>query len=145
VAIGFMKLIGTLLTPEYQPTGFVVFLFSECLFPQSSDKSHELKSARSRKEAYDLVYRLCSFERRELDELFKANFKKIYKTVSQVKMSNYFKEVRSEYGYAGIHNLGCICYMISMLQQFFLTKPFRYLMLMADDGIADKYRKYGNR
>jgi hypothetical protein len=145
VAIGFMKLIGTLLTQEYQPSGFVTFLFSECLFPQNSDKSHELKSIRSRKEAYDLIYRLCSFDKRELDELFSAGFKKIYKSMSQVKMSYYFKEVRSEYGYAGIHNLGCICYMISMLQQFFLTKPFRYLMLMADDGLEENNHKYGGR
>lgn len=73
---------------------------------------------------------------RHLDELFEAGFKKIYKSVSHVKVTSYYyKEYRSEYGYAGIHNLGCICYMIAMLQQFFLTKPFRYLLLMADDGV----------
>lgn len=52
----------------------------------------------------------------------------------EIKISYYFKEVRSEWGYAGIRNLGCICYMISMLQQFYTTKPFRSLLLMAQDG-----------
>lgn len=49
VAIGFMKLIETLLTPEVKPTGFVEFLFRECLFPQQRDNKHELKSTKSRK------------------------------------------------------------------------------------------------
>lgn len=49
VAIGFMRLIETLLTPESIPTGFVEFLFRECLFPQQGNNRHELKSTKSRK------------------------------------------------------------------------------------------------
>ena len=36
--------------------------------------------------------------------------------------------------YVGLRNLGCICYMNSMLQQFFMVPCFRYNMLCADDG-----------
>ena len=145
VAIGFMNLIGTLLTGDYLPKGFVGYLFNECLFPQHGDKSHELKSTNSRKVAYELIFRLCQTDASQLDELFQAGFKKIYKSISHVKLSYYYKEFRSEYGYAGIHNLGCICYMIAMLQQFFLTKPFRSLVLMADDGVEENLVKHASR
>jgi ubiquitin C-terminal hydrolase len=51
--------------------------------------------------------------------------------------SSYFysyNEARSELGYAGLRNLGCICYMVAMLQQLFMTQAFRSLILMTDDG-----------
>lgn len=35
--------------------------------------------------------------------------------------------------YSGIVNLGCICYMISMLQQLYMVPQFRYLLLKAVD------------
>jgi ubiquitin C-terminal hydrolase len=68
-----------------------------------------------------------------------AGFKDVYKKMSPKKkiepFSFYysFNESRSEVGYAGIRNLGCICYMISMLQQLYMTVPFRNLILMAND------------
>jgi uncharacterized UBP type Zn finger protein len=40
---------------------------------------------------------------------------------------------RSSYGYAGLKNLGNICYMNSMIQQLFVNKTFRYLLLRIDD------------
>jgi len=40
---------------------------------------------------------------------------------------------RNTYGYAGLKNLGNICYMNSMIQQLFMNKTFRYLILRADD------------
>ena len=43
------------------------------------------------------------------------------------------RDQRSAFGYAGITNLGCICYMNAMLQQFYMTPMFRYALLMADD------------
>jgi ubiquitin carboxyl-terminal hydrolase 34 len=42
-------------------------------------------------------------------------------------------EGKAIYGYLGIDNLGCICYMIAMLQQFFHIPTFRYGILGADD------------
>lgn len=144
-AVGFMKIIGTLLATQSFSHGFVKFLFRECLFPEGNNRSHQLRSSNSRKQAYELIYRMCRLDGRQLDELFDSGFKGVYKAMSNVKVSYYYKEVRSEWGYAGIRNLGCICYMISMLQQFFMTKPFRSMLLMADDGVPESLAKNGGR
>jgi len=39
-------------------------------------------------------------------------------------------------GHVGLYNLGCICYMNSMMQQFFMVPSFRYLLLQQSDNIA---------
>ena len=84
--------------------------------------------------------------------MFAAGFKGIYKKMSANKSSSYsfsyfysYNEARSELGYAGIRNLGCICYMISMLQQLFMTQSFRSLILMADDGQPECLAKKGSK
>jgi ubiquitin C-terminal hydrolase len=43
---------------------------------------------------------------------------------------------RSEAGYVGLKNLGCTCYINSVLQQLFCTKPFRACILEVDAGFA---------
>lgn len=90
-----------------------------------------------------------------LQELFNAGFKAVYKKMSSNKstaasygFSSYFysyNEARSELGYAGLRNLGCICYMIAMLQQLFMTQTFRSLILMTDDGQPECLTKRGTK
>jgi len=41
---------------------------------------------------------------------------------------------RSWNGYCGIKNLGAVCYMNSMIQQFYNVPTLRYCLLAADDG-----------
>lgn len=40
---------------------------------------------------------------------------------------------RSCTGYAGLKNLGNICYINSMMQQLYMNKAFRYLILRIND------------
>jgi len=40
---------------------------------------------------------------------------------------------KSSTGYVGIKNLGCICYMNSLLQQLFMIKTFRNGILNTQD------------
>ena len=40
---------------------------------------------------------------------------------------------KSHYGYVGIYNMHSVCYMIAMLQQFYMCPAFRYGILCAND------------
>jgi uncharacterized UBP type Zn finger protein len=44
--------------------------------------------------------------------------------------------------YVGLQNLGAICYMSSMMQQFFMTPAFRYNLMCVDDGIERNMKEY---
>jgi uncharacterized UBP type Zn finger protein len=44
---------------------------------------------------------------------------------------------RSRNGYCGIRNPGAVCYMNSMIQQFYNVPTLRYCLLAADDGCAE--------
>lgn len=44
--------------------------------------------------------------------------------------------------FVGLRNLGCICYMNSMLQQFFAIPTFRYNLLCVDDNKPDDIQEY---
>ena len=41
-----------------------------------------------------------------------------------------------------MRNLGCICYMNSMLQQFFAIPTFRYNLLCVEDGLAPNLKPF---
>merc|ERR1712100_566919 len=47
-------------------------------------------------------------------------------------------EQRSAAGYLGVKNLGCFCYMISLLQQLFMMPKFRKGILSLDEPKEDK-------
>ena len=67
--------------------------------------------------------------------LFKNGLKDFFQKylTSKTSYSYYYNETRSSLGYAGIRNLGCICYMNAMIQQFYMTKAFRTLIFVAND------------
>jgi ubiquitin carboxyl-terminal hydrolase 34 len=155
VVQGFMRILSKLLTQDTLSyfVELVPYLFQNLLFPEGG--VNKLKTAATRKEAYELIYNICALEGSKpdgpsgLELLFESGFKRIYKTMSTQKVQTYsyyynsFNEIRSELGYSGIRNLGCICYMIAMIQQFYLVKPFRHLLLMADDGQPECLVKRG--
>ncbi len=43
------------------------------------------------------------------------------------------QQERSPTGYVGIKNIGCICYMISIMQQLFMIPGFRKALLEIED------------
>lgn len=45
----------------------------------------------------------------------------------------------------GIKNLGNVCYMISMLQQFFMIPAFRYSLLKVEDETEPNMQEYKDR
>jgi ubiquitin carboxyl-terminal hydrolase 34 len=44
--------------------------------------------------------------------------------------------------FVGLRNLGCICYMNAMMQQFFMVPAFRYNLLSVDDGQPEEIQEY---
>ena len=54
--------------------------------------------------------------------------------------SNYFHNNYSskQNGHVGLKNLGCICYMNSIMQQMYMVPTFRYAIMHADDGESPK-------
>ncbi len=42
-------------------------------------------------------------------------------------------------GYVGLKNLGCICYMNAMLQQFFMVPTLRFSLMQVKDNILSNY------
>ena len=43
------------------------------------------------------------------------------------------KKIPKAYGHVGLKNIGCICYMNSILQQMYMVPTFRYAIMSADD------------
>ena len=68
----------------------------------------------------------------------------LIQTIKKPKSWNYVPSTQSEGSqkYLGLRNLGCICYMISMIQQFFMVPAFRYNLMCIDDGKAEDMQEY---
>jgi len=49
----------------------------------------------------------------------------------------HFDDEKSSTGYCGIKNLGCVCYMISLFQQFYMVPGFRTDILSVNDPNHD--------
>jgi ubiquitin carboxyl-terminal hydrolase 34 len=59
-----------------------------------------------------------------------------------VPSDNQKSVISSSQNYVGIVNLGCVCYMNSMMQQFFMVPQFRYQLLRAIDNSPIDLKEY---
>lgn len=123
----------------------VHFIFHDCLFQvinnQIDFSNVKCHSKRSRSLAFALLRRL-------LKNNIRLNIHFMVKEISplarhiplmlagQAVQSDSDRKFAS--GYLGIRNLGCICYMIAVLQQFYCTPAFRYGILMGVDSVQPK-------
>lgn len=133
---------------------FITELFQRCLFPRnlavsSADVTegtdlansvltgNKCKTEESRKWAYKLLWTLCNNSLTLLNELILNQMQPLCKQIRLHPGWLYTPsgDTRKE-KYSGIRNLGCICYMNSMLQQLYHVPSFRYQLLQADDGVA---------
>ncbi len=124
--------------------GLLQELFSSCLFPASCmltsaqrpiTDTQKCKSKTSRAAAYKLLATLCKGSLPVHMCLMKDYMEPLCQAIKPHPGWAYVPamESRSKLGYVGIENLGCICYMISMIQQFYMIPSFRYGLLGADD------------
>ena len=110
-----------------------------CVKGNSSSRENPVKckSSESREIAYKLLLTLCQGHQANLNLLFKQ-LQGLMGSIMKLNANqdwNYSpaNDSKSLYGYVGIRNPRCICYMNAMLQQFFMTPTFRYGILAADD------------
>ena len=59
----------------------------------------------------------------------KDNALKLVDKLDEIANIKVGKEAQPRNRYVGIRNLGCICYMNSILQQFFMIKQFHSLIM----------------
>ena len=59
--------------------------------------------------------------------------KNIYNQSSNTSKKSKRKKEPKRCGYVGLKNIGCICYMNSILQQMYMVPPFRNAIISSDD------------
>ena len=156
IQIGFeMKFIQKLLQlytfKEYK-TPHLETIKSRCLAEEEKIKffvidaekipqKHKIyTSSDLRQTIFNLILNLTT-ELINLSLLFESEFSDIPNHFSRITKKSYnpHEEKKSSFNYVGIKNLGCICYMNSMIQQFFNIPSFRYCLLQINDNIEPNY------
>ena len=99
---------------------------------------------RSREAAYELLHQLIKGSSTLMKTFLDQNLVPLIMTIKKPKTFNYIPSTSGEryQKYVGLRNLGCICYMNSMMQQFFMIPAFRYNLLCIDDGKAEEIKEY---
>jgi hypothetical protein len=143
--------------------GFITELFQRCLFPNNLSASdddvtegtdlassllvgNKCKTEESRKWAYKLLWTLCNNSLTLLNELI---VKQMFPLCKEIRLHPgwlYTPSGDTRKGkFSGIRNLGCTCYMGSMLQQLYHVPGFRYQLLQVDDKAAPDWQEYKGR
>jgi len=112
------------------------FLLYTVLFPgEGATTTARVFSEESRREAMCLVELLCSRSKERLGNFLKC----VGPLIENIELPSEKSwtwspslESRSKSGFVGIVNLGCICYMNSMMQQLFMLSSFRDAILSLD-------------
>lgn len=133
--------------------GSLIIQINSCLFSNINDApefveiktvdSDEKVIAQSREAAQDLLDTLCARSKALFLEYLEVCLSPL---ISRVKRREGWRQntiSESKTGrFVGLRNLGCICYMNSMMQQFYMVPAFRYQMLTADDGLPEDMKEY---
>jgi hypothetical protein len=97
---------------------------------------NKCSSLGSRKAAFSLLNTLCQINPRLAYDMIVTYLQPILMKVKKPKKSGYAPRTdQRTNGFCGLKNLGSICYMNSMMQQFFNTPTFRYSILSVQDGV----------
>ncbi|KAL4498387.1 hypothetical protein ABPG72_013193 [Tetrahymena utriculariae] len=93
------------------------------------------KSSDSRRAAYKILNNILKTNKNIFLNTIKDGLNILIDTLIPPSSWNYrpSNEQKCHQNYLGIKNLSQICYMNSMLQQFYMTKTFRYAILATDD------------
>ena len=108
---------------------------------------HKCKTRESRAAAYSL---LSTVVRQDPEGLASLVHTHLLPLTEKIKVRTGWaytpaSDSRSFHGYAGLRNLGCICYMLAMIQQFYMVPSFRYQLLRVEDGLPEEPVEYKKR
>jgi len=107
----------------------------------SRDKEEQGGKNTAREVAYELLIQLVKKSPLLMTDFIRDHLSPLLSLIRAPKGWNYQPDGqmgRMAQKYVGLKNLGCICYMNSMMQQFFMIPAFRYNMLCADDGLKEE-------
>lgn len=102
-------------------------LFYECLHyvpgkSTNDTQQNKCKAKNARAAAYRLLWRLIkALKPKELSSFLEQDFWPMFKDLPRPKGFLHSPSTTSRYLFSGITNLGCICYMISILQQCYMV------------------------
>ena len=131
------------------PTETIEYIYFSCLFPLRQNiaeiNNYKCKSNKSRQAAYQLLYSATAKQDEAILYLYKECITPLAAKLKELNVWSYSAErqEKSASGFVGIKNLGCICYMISMIQQFYMISPFRNAILAVTDNKPIILNEYG--
>jgi ubiquitin C-terminal hydrolase len=105
---------------------------------------NKAQSSSSRKASFELLQTLCNNNPDLIPQIINLYFGPLLNNIKKPKKSGYSPRTETKsYGYCGLKNLGSICYMNSMIQQFFCVPTFRYSILsVAQKVIKDNIQVF---
>jgi NADH dehydrogenase/NADH:ubiquinone oxidoreductase subunit G len=113
-------------------------------FKINKKKQTSSSSNKSREAAYKLLNDLIQKSPLLMSRFVKEQLQPLMAMIKKPNKWNYTPPGASSgiQKYVGLKNLGCICYMNSMMQQFFMTPAFRYNLLCVNDNIQANVVEY---
>lgn len=99
---------------------------------------------RSKDAAYKLLNSLIRKSPLLMQTFLEKSMLPLMQLIKRKEQWNYSPagSVEKQQKYVGLRNPGCICYMNSMLQQFFMIPAFRYNLLCVDDKLPEDLQEY---
>jgi ubiquitin carboxyl-terminal hydrolase 34 len=149
--IGYFKILEKVLNIEpkikqelsrRKERRYIERVLKECLFNMNQEPEagfeHSIKctNVSTRAATYDLLVELTKENIDNSFDLLENGLIDLCNNLPNISSWRYtpFKDKKSPQGFLGIFNMSSICYINSMLQQFYMTPAFRYLILAAEDA-----------
>ena len=123
----------------------VNLVLHRCLFEIPTKESRDApkcKNSMTRKDAFELLKEMCRQSGSALEQVLRhlsSQYQDPHWRSSRYSDWNYHPRAheKSSTGYVGVKNPGCICYMISSLQQLFFVQNFRETILRIEKPEED--------